>query len=245
VVTYGQYCPVAKAAEILGDRWTLLIVRELILGAGGFNELVRGLPGISRSVLTQRLRALERAGVLERRTAAAGRTPGYRLTPAGRDLRSVVEAVGAWGATWALRDPLPEELDPALLMVWIARHVNHPALPPGRTVVQFDFRAPRRRIWLVLEPEEVSVCLQPPGFASDLVLTADTARLYGVYMGGVTLAEAVRNGAVTLEGPGRLKRAFGGWFEWSGFAPSVRAAPARRLEAERVRPPGHRVSVTP
>jgi DNA-binding HxlR family transcriptional regulator len=98
--SYAQYCPVAKATEVLGDRWTLLIVRELLGGASGFNELQRGLPGISRSVLTDRMRALERAEVIERRTGPKGRTLEYRLTSAGHDLQPVVQASGEWGATW-------------------------------------------------------------------------------------------------------------------------------------------------
>ena len=128
--SYAQYCPVAKASEILGDRWTLLIVREMLGGASGFNELQRGLPGISRSVLTERLRALERAEIVERRTGPKGRTLEYRLTPAGRDLEPVVQAIGEWGVTWSFTDPRPEELDPDLLIVWMARHVDREQLPP-------------------------------------------------------------------------------------------------------------------
>src|SRR5512134_2122227 len=135
---YAQYCPVAKATEILGDRWTLLIVREMLGGASGFNELQRGLPGISRSVLTARMRALERAEVIDRRTGPKGRTLEYRLTPAGRDLQPVVQSIGEWGATWSVTEPRPEELDPYLLVVWMARHVDRRLLPANRTVVQFD-----------------------------------------------------------------------------------------------------------
>src|ERR1041384_670069 len=110
--SYDQYCPVAHATEILGDRWTLLIVREMLGGARGFNELQRGLPGISRSVLTDRLRSLERGEVIGRGTGPRGRTLDYRLTLAGRDLEPVVQAMGEWGATWSVTDPRPEELDP-------------------------------------------------------------------------------------------------------------------------------------
>ena len=166
--SYAQYCPIAKASEVLGDRWTLLIVRELLGGASGFNELQRGLPGISRSVLTDRLRSLERAEIIERRTGPKGRTLEYRLTLAGRDLEAVVQAMGEWGVTWSFTDPRPEELDPDLLIVWMARHVDREQLPPDRTVVQFDFRNPTKRFWMVLEPSEVSVCLQHPGFDVDL-----------------------------------------------------------------------------
>ena len=154
--SYSQYCPVAKATEILGDRWTLLIVREMLGGASGFNELQRGLPGISRSVLTDRMRTLERAEVIERRTGPKGRTLEYRLTPAGRDLQPVVQAIGEWGATWSFTEPRPDELDPDLLIVWMARHVDRQRLPLNRTVVRFDFRDPKRRYWMVLEPAEVS-----------------------------------------------------------------------------------------
>src|SRR5574341_1136817 len=127
--SYAQYCPVAKATAILGDRWTLLIMREMLGGASGFNELQRGLPGISRSVLADRMRALERAEVIERRMGPKGRTLDYRLTSAGRDLEPVVQAIGEWGATWSFTEPRAEELDPDLLIVWMARHVDRQRLP--------------------------------------------------------------------------------------------------------------------
>ena len=185
--SYAQYCPIAKGSEILGDRWTLLIVREMLGGASGFNELQRGLPGISRSVLTQRLRSLERAEIVERRTGPKGRTLEYRLTPAGRDLEPVVQAIGEWGVTWAFTDPRPQELDSDLLIVWMARHVDREQLPAERTVIQFDFRDPAKRYWMVLEPSDVSVCLQHPGFDVDLEVRVDTATLYRVYLGRAEL----------------------------------------------------------
>jgi DNA-binding HxlR family transcriptional regulator len=141
--SYAQYCPIAKASEILGDRWTLLIVREMLGGASGFNELERGLPGISRSVLADRLRSLERAEVVERRTGPKGRTLDYRLTLAGRDLEAVVQAIGEWGVTWSFTDPRPEELDPDLLIVWMARHVDREQLPPGLPPAPRVRRRPR------------------------------------------------------------------------------------------------------
>jgi DNA-binding HxlR family transcriptional regulator len=242
--SYAQYCPVAKATEVLGDRWTLLIVREMLGGASGFNELQRGLPGISRSVLTDRMRTLERAEVIERRTGPKGRTLGYRLTPAGRDLEPVVQAIGEWGATWSFTDPRPEELDPDLLIVWMARHVDRHRLPPSRTVIKFDFRAPKRRYWMVLEPTEVSVCLQHPGFDSDLEVRVDTTTLYRVYLGRADLAGALRAGELTLSGSQALQRGFGEWFTWSAFAPASRAAQARRAAASRLSAPSQRVRVT-
>ena len=199
--SYAQYCPIAKGSEILGDRWTLLIVREMLGGASGFNELQRGLPGISRSVLTDRLRSLERAEIVERRTGPKGRTLEYRLTLAGRDLEPVVQAIGEWGATWSFTDPRPEELDPDLLIVWMARHVDREQLPSDRTVVQFDFRNPAKRYWMVLEPSDVSVCLQHPGFDVDLAVRVDTATLYRVYLGRAELGGAMRARKLTLSGP--------------------------------------------
>jgi DNA-binding HxlR family transcriptional regulator len=241
--SYAQYCPVAKATEILGDRWTLLILREMLGGASGFNELQRGLPGISRSVLTDRMRALERAEVLERRTGPKGRTLDYRLTPAGRDLRPVVQAIGEWGATWALTEPRAEELDPYLLVVWMARHVDRGRLPRRRTVIRFEFRNPKRRYWMVLEPSEVSVCLQHPGFDVDLAVTVDTATLYRVYMGRAELGGAMRAGKLTMTGMKSLQRGFDRWFAWSAFAPASRSATERRRAASRLAGPG-RVRIT-
>ena len=240
--SYAQYCPVAKATEILGDRWTLLIVREMLGGASGFNELQRGLPGISRSVLTDRLRALERAEVIERRTGPKGRTLEYRLTSAGRDLQPVVQAIGEWGATWSFTEPRPEGLDPDLLIVWMARHVDRQRLPPNRTVVRFDFRAPKRRYWMVLEPSEVSVCLQHPGFDVDLEVIVDTTTLYRVYLGQAELGAAIRAGQLTMSGPRTLQRGFGHWFTWSAFAPASRSAQKRRTAASRIASP-HRVRI--
>ena len=220
--SYAQCCPVAKATEVLGDRWTLLIVRELLGGASGFNELQRGLPGLSRSVLADRMRALERAEVIDRRTGPKGRTLEYRLTPSGRDLQPVVQSIGEWGATWSFTDPRPEELDPDLLIVWMARHVDREALPLDRTVVQFDFRSPKKRYWMVLEPSEVSVCLQHPGFDVDLEVSVDTATLYRVYLGRAELGGAMKAGKLAISGPTALERGFTRWFTWSAFAPARR-----------------------
>jgi DNA-binding HxlR family transcriptional regulator len=234
---YAQYCPVAKATEVLGDRWTLLIVREMLGGASGFNELQRGLPGISRSVLTDRMRSLERAEVIERRTGPKGRTLEYRLTPAGRDLQPVVQAIGEWGATWSFTEPRPEELDPDLLIVWMARHVDRGRLPPDRTVLRFAFHAPERRYWMVLEPSEVSVCLQHPGFDVDLEVDVDTATLYRVYLGRAELGDAIRAGTLTMSGPRALQRELGRWFTWSAFAPASRLAEERRATASHLAGP--------
>jgi DNA-binding HxlR family transcriptional regulator len=221
--SYGQYCPIAKAAETLGDRWTVLIVRELGFGVDRFNELHRCLPGISRSVLSQRLRHLERVGIIERRSTT------YRLTPAGQDLRPVLRELGNWAARWAFGEPDPRELDPDLVIRWMSRHVAADALPGRRVVTQFDLTGPRpRRYWLVLERTDVSVCLHDPGFPVDVFVAAATAVLYDVYLGRRALPEAIRDGLVTVSGAPALVRAFPSWLTGSDFAPAVRQGVARR-----------------
>src|SRR5262245_12615683 len=135
---YHQYCPVARATEILADRWTPLIVRELLAGSRHFNDIQRGLPGISRSLLVSRLRHLEDSQVIERRTGTRPNITEYILTDAGRDLKLVIERLGAWGVKWAFGEPKPEELDPALLLWKIHQRIHRQLLPPARTVVEFD-----------------------------------------------------------------------------------------------------------
>jgi DNA-binding HxlR family transcriptional regulator len=223
--TYGQYCPVAKAAEILGDRWTLLIVRDLLFGPVGFNELARGMPGISRSVLSNRLRHLERLGLIE--LADAG--TGYQLTGPGRHLTDVIKVLGNWAARWILEDPTQAELDPDLLILWISRHVALEALPPRKTVIAFRLYGPKTgRLWLVLEQTGVSICHTDPGLdpANYVHLDGQLAALYRVYMGRCDLHEEIAAGQLTLAGTPALIRAFPTWFTWSNFSATVRAASA-------------------
>jgi DNA-binding HxlR family transcriptional regulator len=229
---YGQYCPVARASEILADRWTPLIVRELLAGLRHFNDLDRGLPGISRALLVERLRRLERMGIVERRASEEGRAVEYALTRAGRELQRVIDVLGGWGARWAFGDPRPTELDPIVLLWWMRRRVHRQRLPARRVVVQFDFRGQRTgRYWLVLERADVSVCLQHPKFDVDVFVSADIAGFYRVWLGRATLGEAIRSGAVRLEGMPALTRAFPHWFAWSPMADAVRGALARRAPA--------------
>lgn len=227
--SYGQYCPIAKAAEVLGDRWTLLIVRDLIcLRARHFNDLVRGLPGISRSLLAQRLQQLERMGIIERHAGGKGRATEYHLTVAGQELQQVIEALLEWGAQWAFGAPDQADLDPVLLLWWIRRGTHIDRLPPQRVVVQFDFHGARAgSYWLLLEPSDVSVCLQHPGFDIDLQVTADISAFYQVWLGRISFDESLRQKWVQLDGVPALVRAFPTWFAWSPAAEAVRTAVAR------------------
>lgn len=218
---YGQYCPVARATEILADRWTPLIIREMLDGASRFNELERGLPGISRTLLSGRLRRLERVKVIERAVSVNGHAE-YHLTPAGQELKVVIDALGNWGARWTFGAPEPEELDPVLLMWWMRRRVQRDRLPPQRTVLQFDFHGQRTgSYWLVMKPAEASVCLQHPGFAIDLLVSADIAASYRVLFSRLSLSEALRAGLIELDGPPSLVRSFSSWWEWYPVPPAA------------------------
>jgi len=220
---YKQYCPVARASEILADRWTPLIVRELIAGSHRFNQIERGLPGISRSLLASRLRELDKAGVVERLRPPRAQVAEYHLTEAGRSLKPVIEALGAWGVAWAFDEPRPEELDAGLLIWKVHQRIDRERLPETRTVVEFDFTGPRgRRVWLLLERREVSVCVTPPGFDSDLVVRADLALFYSVWLGQMEYKAALRSGGLVVEGPRVLVREFPHWLMWSAMAPFVR-----------------------
>ena len=231
VHSYGQYCPVSKAAEIVGDRWTLMVLRELLFGPLGFNEIARGLPGISRSVLSQRLRRLTELNIVERVDHPTDRASRYRLSSAGEQLGEAVKHLGAWAATWVLDDPTQAELDPDLLVLWISRHIDTNALPNRRVVVAFDLAGPRStRAWLVLEQGlGVSLCHADPLLDDrDYVhVQADTRALYRVYMGRIALRDALDDGSVRLTGLNDLVRAFSRWFTWSNFAPIVRARSVR------------------
>jgi DNA-binding HxlR family transcriptional regulator len=227
---YNQYCPVARATEIVADRWTPLIVRELILGSHRFNEIGRGLPGISRSLLASRLRNLEEAGVVDRLPGAQSKVAEYHLSEAGRELKAVVESLGAWGARWAFGEPRPEELDAGLLVWKIHQRINCELLPDRRTVVEFDFTGPRgRRVWLLLEPRDVSVCVTPPGFDSDLVVRSDLDLFYRLWLGQIDYDAALRCGTVIVEGLPSLAKQLPQWFLWSPMARHVRDRATARI----------------
>lgn len=218
---YGQYCPVALASAVLADRWMPLIVRELVLGSRRFNDIDRGLPGISRTLLKQRLHHLERKGVLQRVPVARGHE--YQLTPAGRDLEGVIMAIGEWAVRWMFAEPQPSEVDPITLTWWMSRRVNRDELPGHRVNIEFDYRGDDpTRIWIILDRQEASVCTEHPGFTSDVVVTTEPVDLMRVFSGIITLTQAIANGSVALAGPPRLLRALPTWFLWSPFAPAVR-----------------------
>ena len=218
VAKYGQFCPVSRGAEVFAERWTPLILRELLNGSERFSELQLGLPRVSRNLLTQRLASLRLAGIIERRRATVGRGYTYHLTPAGAALRPAVEALGAWGYQWAGQEVPRARLDPVLLMWFIRRRVRLDALPKRKTIVQFDFSAPRRSFWLRLEPPEVDLCFVDESFDVDLLVETDVATLTAAWLGRIPLADAVRQGRIQLEGSAAATRGFAQWFGLSPFA---------------------------
>jgi DNA-binding HxlR family transcriptional regulator len=229
---YGQFCPVAKAAEIVAERWTPLVLRELLCGSRRFADLHRGMPLMSRALLVQRLQQLEHAGIVRSTPKTRGRGREYALTPAGEELRPVIEQLGEWGQRWARSQLRREDLDPGLLMWDIHRRLNLDRLPERRVVVRFDFRGMPRASrcptswWLVLQRPEVDLCLKDPGFEEDLVVDADAAALTRVWMGDVRLGDAIRQGLIRLDGLPMFRRAFPTWLALSTFAPVPRPRPA-------------------
>lgn len=225
---YGQYCPIAKAVEILGDRWTLLIVRDLLTGTCHFNDLERGLPGISRGLLAERLRRLEQMELLQKVHLEDGRQrTAYYLTEAGKALQSVINSLLVWGARYAFEEPEEDDLDPVLLMWWMRDRVCHDALPEERVVVRFDFTGAKYdKFWLLLSQEDVSLCLTDPGFDLDLLVTADLSALLQVWLGRLSLAEVLQDGRVEIDGIPALAAALPAWFAYSLAAPAVRSAMA-------------------
>jgi DNA-binding HxlR family transcriptional regulator len=223
---YGQFCPVALAAEVLAERWTPLIIRELLMGSTRFNDLQRGLPRMSPSLLAQRLRQLQFAGVLDRRRGEGGGLE-YHLTPSGRELFPIIEGMGLWAQRW-LRHELADvpNLDPDLLMWDIRRNVlKHVKFERQRYVAAFQLvGAPinRRRYWLVFERGYVDLCYKDPGFDVDLFVEADLRTLTEIWLGHVTIDDAVRKDLLRFEGARRNVAAFRSWFALSMFAPAGR-----------------------
>jgi DNA-binding HxlR family transcriptional regulator len=207
-----NFCPVAKAVETVGDRWSLLVVREMLRGVRHFNELERSIPGISRSILSMRLKELEHEGLAVRRSGSSRVATEYVLTDTGRDLGQVLAALSGWAERWFIPRAEASELDPDGLMQWIWRHVDLNALPPHRVVIAFNLlSSPPRRFWLVLKPGDVALCPDHPGFEEDLEVTAAPRALYRLVLGHLSLEEALDAGSVQVEGATPMVRALPGW----------------------------------
>lgn len=223
MTSYGQFCAMARAHETLGGRWTLLIVREILCGSGRFNDIRRGIPRISKTMLSERLQALVAAGALRRSEGAAG--PDYALTEAGLELAELVKAMGIWGQRWLPRHPDTEDLDLEPVLVDMQRRVRFAVLPAEPLVIRFEIAGHPLR-FLLLKPTEASFCSHNLGFPEALVLRGPLPALVAWWRGDVSFSGSNRLG-LALSGPRELTRAFPDWFERYLFA---EVAPARRDE---------------
>ena len=226
VRTYGQYCPIARGAEIFAERWTPLIVRNLYLGCGSFGEILEGTPGLSRTLLSQRLKQLELVGVVESALKPDGRGHQYKLTSAGHDLFTVCQSLGEWGARWL--EIAPEHLDPFVALWSMCNALRRDRLPDRRVVIRFDFTGPRpERYWLIIELGDTEICKTYRGLDEDLYITAEAEAFVKWHAGQLTWAQATRERRIQLHGPSSLVRAFPTWNARSAFAhirPVSRAA---------------------
>ena len=213
---YGQFCPIALAAEVFAQRWTPIIIRNLYLGCSHFGDILDGAPGLPRSVLSSRLRSLERDGVVVR--TRSGRATRYALTEMGADLSEICLALGAWGARW--REVRPADQNPYLALWTTSRLIDPASLPRSRVVVRFALRTspPPRRFWLLLQRTGNEVCAEAPGFAYDGVVTTDVSSLVRWSTGRLSGADAVEAGGMAVAAPPWLERELARWGRLNPFA---------------------------
>lgn len=226
--SYGQFCPVAQALEVVGDRWTLLIIRELLDGSRRFGEILNGVRRIPRSLLATRLEQLERSGMLHRKTSPRGSE--YEPTEAARALEQIVHGLGSWSRRWAHREIRDDELDPTLLLWDMQRRLDERTTPDALVVVRFDFLDPKRgvlRYWLKIDHGRGEVCTKNPGLEETLVVETTRRVMIEIWMGHRDFAAAIRGGDVQVVGPTRLARALPKWFRLNTFVEMERVSRAR------------------
>jgi DNA-binding HxlR family transcriptional regulator len=230
-IRYGQFCPIAKASEILGERWTILIVRELLIGSTRFTELQRALSQISPTLLTKRLNQLQDAGLLVRKKMPEQRRSEYYLTPAGRELMPVVLGLGEWGMKWARGQMSDDELDVELLMHDFSRRIDETQLPGGRTVIKFTLTGLTQfaHWWIVLEPNgERELCVNNPGKEVDIELCSDVRTMTEIWAGDREIRMAKSDGRLKISGNPVLVRTVASWLRIGMFA-GVRPGKWERL----------------
>lgn len=223
---YGQFCPIAKAMDLLGERWTLLILRELHMGGSRFNEMQRGLPLISPTILTKRLKELADAELIIRKKIPGQRGNEYFLTQAGKETLPLLQMVGEWGMRWARGDIRDSDLDVELLMLYLQRSIKTDMLPGDQSVIQFRFTDLKKlhSWWLIVKGCNVDICLEDPGKDVDVYLTTDLRTMVNCWMGDESYRDAVRDSRMTLVGPSALTRNIQSWISDSVFSgiPSAR-----------------------
>jgi DNA-binding HxlR family transcriptional regulator len=219
--SYGQFCPVAKAAELFCERWTALILRDLAAGATHFAQLRRGVPLASPTLLSRRLKELEREGILERRRSGSKRASTYHLTAAGREFQPLIQALGVWGQRWSRRELAKHEINLALLMWSLEEQVRPEAFGSRRCVVKLILtdQAPKTQEWWFVNDEGRSVlCLEDPGFDVDLYVLTTLPDMIYIYRGDLPLAQAIRRERLKAHGLGWARRALPAWLPTSPFA---------------------------
>jgi DNA-binding HxlR family transcriptional regulator len=213
MLDYGQFCPISKASEILGEKWTMLIVRELLLGATRFSQLQRGLGKISPTVLNKRLDTLRKAGLIVRRRVPDQRATQYQLTEAGRELYPIIFQLAEWGMRWARGQMTDHELDVELLMSNVQTRINPEKLPSGRTVIHFHYIDLKqyRDWWIKVDGRDVDLCVDNPGVDVDVHITTDLRTMTPVWMGDVPIKQAQDSGKLKIVAPSVYTRDIKSW----------------------------------
>ncbi len=220
MTAYGQFCPVAKATEIVGEKWTLLILRELLMGTHRFNDFQRSMSRISPTVLTKRLKRLEDTGIVTRKRISGQKGHEYRLTPMGRELEPLIEQLAVWGQRWARGQMSDDELDVELLMWDIQRRIDTRSLPDGETVLAFMFADldKHKNWWLVIDGEDIDLCTEDPGKDVDLYLASDLRTMIEVWQGDTRLEDALGDERILATGARPLLRSLPDWFLLCSYA---------------------------
>lgn len=219
--SYGQFCPIAKACEALGERWTLLIIRELLCGTHRYNDFKRGLPLISPTMLSQRLNILQQRGLVELKRSNDGKSREYHLTQAGRELEPIVMGLGEWGARWVRSQMSDDDLSVELLMWDMRRTINRSALLQGRTVLHFEFTdlsKTYKNWWVLAENNEIDLCVDDPGFEPDITFVSTLKTMTQIWLGDTTIQKAESSEKLSLCGCSQLIRDIPEWLVFSGFA---------------------------
>jgi len=222
---YGQFCPIAKATEILGEKWTILIIRELLMGASRFNELQRGLGDISPALLTSRLKSLEAQGMIARRRLPGQKGFEYHPTESCKALLPVLVSLGEWGLTWARNNLIDADFDVEFLMLYLERSIDTTKMIGDQSVIRFKFTDLKEQAdwWVVINGSQVDLCLKDPGRDVDVYFTCAVRTMHDVWMGDRTYAEAVQSGDLIIQGEPALTRNVKAWLRSSIFGDSPRA----------------------
>jgi len=216
---YGQFCPVAKATELVGEKWTLLVLRELLLGTTRFNDFQRALSRMSPTLLSKRLRHLEERGIIIRKRPSGQRVYEYRLTRAGRELGPLIEVLAVWGMRWARGRLTDDELDVEFLMRELQRRIRTEHLPDGQTVIclMFDELTEHKTWWLLVDGDVIDLCTEDPGKDVDLYISSSVRTLVEVWAGDLDMRLALRNGSIRAHGLRHLMRTMPDWFGVSPY----------------------------